>query len=131
VRRTRQKKITKRSPNAALDISGRVTVHTSSKRTRELPMNNKKPTPVIQQRGGKECPVCHKPSYSRDGIHPQCAIEQADLPRRKRLAAEKKLQEKTKKAPKQKAAWNKKCPKCHVEVHVRLKVCKCGHPLVG
>ena len=89
-------------------------------------MNNKKPTPVIQQRGTKACPVCGQPSYSRDGIHPQCAIEQADLPRQKQLATIKKRKAKIEKKPKQKS-WNKKCPKCHVEVHVRLKVCSCGH----
>jgi hypothetical protein len=68
-------------------------------------MNNKKPTPVIQQRGTKECPVCGKPSYSQGGIHPQCAVEQADLPRQKRLAAEKKQKAKIETKTKRKS-WN-------------------------
>ena len=89
-------------------------------------MKDEKPAPAAQVSGGKICPVCGKSSYSRDGIHPQCAIEQADLPRQKKLAAEKKKKAKTKKKPKQKS-WNKKCPKCHVELHVRRKVCSCGH----
>jgi hypothetical protein len=29
------------------------------------------------------CPVCHETVYSRAGIHPQCAIRQADPPRPK------------------------------------------------
>jgi hypothetical protein len=88
--------------------------------------NNKKPTPLAQQPDRKLCPVCKQPSYSRDGIHPQCAIELADSPRKKRLAEEKKKEATTKKKTKQKS-WNKKCPACHEEVHVRLKVCSCGH----
>jgi len=29
------------------------------------------------------CPVCREPVYSRAGIHPQCAVRQADPPRPK------------------------------------------------
>jgi hypothetical protein len=29
------------------------------------------------------CPVCHQSVYSRAGIHPQCAMRQADPPRPK------------------------------------------------
>ena len=29
------------------------------------------------------CPVCHEEVYSRGGIHPQCAVRQADPPRLK------------------------------------------------
>ena len=90
-------------------------------------MNNKT-FPPTTQRGGKECPVCGKASYSRDGIHPQCAIVQADLPRQKQLAElRKKKDGKTEKKKIKQVSWKKKCPQCHVEVHVRLKVCECGH----
>ena len=61
-------------------------------------MSEKKPTPVYIEKLGKVCPVCRKASYSRDGIHPQCAAIQADEPRRLRLAAEKKAAADTKKA---------------------------------
>jgi hypothetical protein len=27
------------------------------------------------------CPVCHETVYSRAGIHPQCAVRQADPPK--------------------------------------------------
>ena len=33
------------------------------------------------------CPVCHQPVYSRAGIHPQCAMRQADPPKPKGEAA--------------------------------------------
>ncbi len=33
------------------------------------------------------CPVCHEVVYSRAGIHPQCAVRQADPPRPKGKAA--------------------------------------------
>ena len=29
------------------------------------------------------CPVCHQEVYSRAGIHPQCAVKQADPPKPK------------------------------------------------
>ena len=29
------------------------------------------------------CPVCHEDVYSRAGIHPQCAVRQADPPKPK------------------------------------------------
>jgi len=32
------------------------------------------------------CPVCHKPVYSRAGIHPQCAMAQSEPPRPKKGA---------------------------------------------
>ncbi len=29
------------------------------------------------------CPVCHEPTYSKGGIHPQCAVRRNDPPRPK------------------------------------------------
>ncbi len=29
------------------------------------------------------CPICNQPVYSQAGIHPQCAVRQADPPRLK------------------------------------------------
>ena len=64
-----------------------------------------------------------KVSYSRDGIHPQCAMIQADEPRKQQLKAKEKIElEKTPVAKKPSPAWNqKKCPKCGVEASVRKK----------
>jgi len=53
-------------------------------------MSEKKPTPIVFERNNNVCPVCGKRSYSREGVHPQCAMIQADAPRRMDLAAEKK-----------------------------------------
>lgn len=53
-------------------------------------MNSKKPNPLFVEPSGSLCPICGKRSYSLRGIHPQCAVQQADEPRQKLLAAEKK-----------------------------------------
>lgn len=74
------------------------------------------------------CPVCGKPSYSLGGIHPQCAIEQADKPRILELR-EKKAAEPKPIAPVA-HAWKKRCPKCGVESPVARKTCTCGHQFI-
>jgi hypothetical protein len=54
-------------------------------------VNTRKPEPLYPAViVGKTCPVCGKKSYSIGGIHPQCAVKQADAPRQQRLAAEAK-----------------------------------------
>ena len=93
-------------------------------------MNHNNPTPMIQVSGRKLCPVCGKPSYSRDGIHPQCAVQQADAPRQERLRAEKKLQSKAKQESLQRS-WIRECPNCRAQIHVRRKVCDCGYIFGG
>lgn len=74
------------------------------------------------------CPICGQPSYSLGGVHPQCAIEQADAPRILKLRAKKAI---AAAAPKSKknanAKWSKRCPECGLESHVRRKMCSCGH----
>lgn len=87
-------------------------------------MSEKKPGPILSPREIKTCPVCKKPSYSREGIHPQCATIQADAARIEEMASTKKRDA----ADASPSSWNKKeCPKCHVIVHVRQKCCECGH----
>jgi hypothetical protein len=71
------------------------------------------------------CPICGKPTYSAGGIHPQCAMQQADEPRLKRLRAAKSSESKSKKSTQQ--TWKRRCPKCGNPVHVRRKACECGH----
>jgi hypothetical protein len=71
------------------------------------------------------CPVCKTPAYSLGGIHPQCAIQQADEPRINRLRVARAAEPKVKKPVRQ--TWQKKCPKCGNQSHVSLKLCKCGH----
>jgi hypothetical protein len=54
-------------------------------------MSEKKPEPLAgKPTPGQVCPVCHQRSYSRNGIHPQCAVRQADAPRREKLAEQKR-----------------------------------------
>ena len=87
-------------------------------------MSEKKPTPLISQPSGKVCPVCGKRTYSLGGIHPQCAVLQADAARADKIKAERKRQASEAKH----STWrNKKCPKCKKESHVRCKECSCGH----
>ncbi|HMO84186.1 MAG TPA: hypothetical protein PKC18_04610 [Lacipirellulaceae bacterium] len=54
-------------------------------------MNNSKPAPLFATPLRKICPVCGKQAYSLNGIHPQCAVQQADAPRQAHLAEVKKL----------------------------------------
>jgi NADH pyrophosphatase NudC (nudix superfamily) len=57
-------------------------------------MNHKKPTPSIApERNARFCPECGKRAYSASGIHPQCAMSQADTPRKLQLAADRKAKE--------------------------------------
>lgn len=51
---------------------------------------SKKPAPLFVASTPKICPVCGHSSYSSTGIHPQCAAERADEPRRLKLVAERK-----------------------------------------
>jgi hypothetical protein len=54
-------------------------------------MNSKKPEPLlVQELPGQPCPICGKRSYSLAGIHPQCAVQQADAPRQRRLSEAKR-----------------------------------------
>jgi hypothetical protein len=55
-------------------------------------MSEKKPEPIFVSPKIKICPVCGKQSYSREGIHPQCATIQADAPRKEQLAAKRKAE---------------------------------------
>ena len=89
-------------------------------------MTSKKPKPLISRRTHDRCPVCGEISYSLGGVHPQCAVRQAD---EKRL---KRLKRKPAGAAKPKPfggvrPWERLCPKCKTVQHVRKKVCTCGH----
>ncbi|HXY36360.1 MAG TPA: hypothetical protein VEI07_19135 [Planctomycetaceae bacterium] len=75
------------------------------------------------------CPVCGTTSYSRRGIHPQCAQLQADDRRMSKLKAVKRQTESKVKAsnPLALRPWHKRCPKCRAELHIRKTTCECGH----
>lgn len=93
--------------------------------------HNKRPDPLFttpEQKGSK-CPVCGFTSYSREGIHPQCAQQQADEKRVARIKSQKSRTEKqdAKSGSDGVKPWHKVCPKCRVQVHVRRTSCTCGH----
>jgi transcription elongation factor Elf1 len=96
-------------------------------------MSEKKPVPMIALRETHDCPVCGKRSYSSTGIHPQCAMIQADAPRKMRLAAEKAREKKDKPRSENRDAmsWQKTCPKCGARVAVKRQDCTCGHEFTG
>ena len=49
-----------------------------------------KPVPLFPALVKNLCPICGEATYSRAGIHPQCAVQQADEPRTLRLRIKKK-----------------------------------------
>jgi hypothetical protein len=87
-------------------------------------MSSEQPIVVVPPAPRNLCPICGKASYSVGGIHPQCAMQQADAPRLVRLRAAKVAAPKAKKKIEQ---WKKKCPRCGAHAHVRREVCECGH----
>jgi rRNA maturation endonuclease Nob1 len=87
-------------------------------------MTNQPRTFDYPVRKAKSCPVCGQSSYSKDGIHPQCAVQLADESRKEKLQAARKASQTGE--PKQKS-WNKQCPQCKTQLHVRRKECDCGH----
>jgi hypothetical protein len=93
-------------------------------------MPHKKPTPLFYNLAGRRiCPVCGTRSYSREGIHPQCAQQRADDERMQRV---KKAQESApppepSSNPAALRPWHKRCPRCQAEVHIRKPACDCGH----
>lgn len=92
-------------------------------------MSSEKSVIVVPQIPKNLCPICGKASYSLGGIHPQCAMHQADEPRLIRLRTAKAAETKIKKPIRQ--TWKKKCPKCGTQLHVRREVCECGHKFGG
>jgi len=56
-------------------------------------MSDTKPDPLFLRPHRKICPVCGTTSYSASGMHPQCAMQQADAPRMERLKILRKEEE--------------------------------------
>ncbi|MGE0760192.1 MAG: hypothetical protein AB7F89_12755 [Pirellulaceae bacterium] len=75
------------------------------------------------------CPVCGKLSYSRAGIHPQCAVRREDEISKQRIKREERLAPKSNlmSARSKPAPWQKICPKCNVMQHARKTTCSCGY----
>jgi hypothetical protein len=86
-----------------------------------------KPEPLIPVLTRPQCPVCGQVSYSRAGIHPQCAMLKADETRVTKIAARKAAAAKAP-APVLRR-FERVCPKCQAVQHVRRRTCECGHVL--
>jgi predicted RNA-binding Zn-ribbon protein involved in translation (DUF1610 family) len=93
---------------------------------------HKKPEPLLSVSGRTLCPVCGEVSYSVQGIHPQCAVVQADAIRMGKVKKTAKTTEDDSvvKPVHQLQRWQKKCPGCGCAVHVRKKTCDCGQKLL-
>ena len=92
--------------------------------------HNKRPEPLFDATAGQgtTCPVCGFSSYSREGIHPQCAQQRADEKRVANLKSKKDRGVKTKStASEELKPWHKRCPKCRTQVHIRRSSCHCGY----
>lgn len=94
-------------------------------------MNHKRPQPIVLDatRARPLCPVCGHPSYSREGIHPQCAQEQSDGKRMKKIRAVA-LRAAARPKPVHSLVlrpWHRRCPKCNTQLHISKKTCGCGH----
>jgi hypothetical protein len=95
----------------------------------ESTMSSEKVEIVAPPPAKHPCPVCGKASYSPGGIHPQCAMQQADEPRLARLRAARSSTPKPAKTARQ--SWQKKCPECGKQSHVSRQSCECGHKFVS
>lgn len=95
-------------------------------------MNAKRPTPLYESKQRPTCPVCGQATYSRAGIHPQCAQNRADERRMEEVKAKRKAAtpQKPTVAPDEIKSWHKRCPKCRTEVHMRRSSCDCGFRFV-
>lgn len=94
---------------------------------REIIMSNvnKKPTPLYNSVVRAPCPVCGHASYSSTGIHPQCAMQAADIVHIARVNARKLCQPVTANtAPR---PFEKRCPRCRGTLPARSLACTCGH----
>lgn len=96
----------------------------ASKLKRTFAMTESARTFVYSVKKSRACPVCGESSYSKDGIHPQCAVQLADESRKEELQAKRKTASQSSEPRK---SWNKQCPKCKAQLHVRRKQCDCGH----
>lgn len=88
---------------------------------------SRKPQPLYAPPFRSHCPVCGEVSYSAAGIHPQCAMQQADVKRMKRIKSPSKSLKKKMIRDADAKPWQKICPKCRALVHIRKLVCECGH----
>jgi hypothetical protein len=83
-----------------------------------------KPVIVVPGPARIFCPICGEATYSRGGIHPQCAMAQADEPRATRLRNARRTEATI---DKPNTHVFKKCPECDASSDPRRMVCNCGY----
>jgi len=86
---------------------------------------HKKPEPLFSHVPRAVCPVCGITSYSASGVHPQCAMAAADQVLTRRIKDRNNLGPKP--AVAELRQYEKRCPRCRAILHVRKRVCDCGH----
>ncbi len=92
--------------------------------------SNKRPDPLAAGLTPRpRCPVCGEPSYSREGAHPQCLMEQSDKTRMVavRAAAAQAPKAEPRRSEHSVRPWHRRCDKCGQQSHIRKPVCACGH----
>jgi hypothetical protein len=87
--------------------------------------SSKKPVPLYQGVTRLPCPICGHPSYSREGIHPQCAMAVADKAHIDRINSHPIITAISVETPLER--HQKRCPECRAVLHVRRSRCHCGH----
>jgi rubredoxin len=96
-------------------------------------MHNKKPVPLLLAGAPPRrlCPVCGVVSYSREGVHPQCAQRRADAPRMESVKASREGEAVKPKGKAENSSlvrpWHKRCPECQAQLHLRKMTCVCGY----
>lgn len=85
-----------------------------------------RPLPLFFVPARAVCPVCGHTSYSSGGMHPQCAVRRADLKRMQKIKSRPRSRPAASKVA-ELSPWQRVCPRCREIVHVRKKVCACGH----
>jgi hypothetical protein len=95
-------------------------------------MNAKRPEPLYEAKSRPKCPVCGHTTYSRAGIHPQCAQDRADEQRMQAVKAKRNAAPTVEKVLSEESvkSWHKRCPKCKTDVHIRRTHCECGFQFV-
>jgi hypothetical protein len=121
------KKPSRQSKAPQVGVSGSTAIRTPDQDKSRVV--NRKPLPLDPPRLRKHCPVCGEVSYSAAGIHPQCAMQEADAKRTKRIKRVKSVQKArmTGSDTGDLKPWHRVCPRCKAVVHIRRRACSCGN----
>jgi hypothetical protein len=88
---------------------------------------NKKPLPLFDVQIRPMCPICGHASYSRAGIHPQCAMAAEDKVHSQRISAHRLAEPTPPVSMTTLRRHEKRCPRCMAVHPLRRHKCECGH----